>query len=1488
MRFKAALGFICGSVLFGACGAPKESGGKPPPAVEVVIPAGCENVISQADLQAMALADQDPVQTFEEMRRANHITIMAPPSVDCAHRAWQGVQQAKAGLGGPFLPTLPGTNQAEAGGVPAYQGETTIAINPSNAQQMVAGANSFFRDPSPVCISPTGTATHTFGTQALYASTDGGSTWTYQCAPWHTAAVGGVTGAQFWFGSDPALAWDTNGHAYASYMLISQNGTGTRVGASIVLARWTNGSGWSQFGNPVVNRIGSTGAFDDKDLMAIDTTSGGAHSHTNRIYVIWDEGNVERVAHTDDGLTWTTVVIGSGSEIGGNLAIGADGTVYATWNNFAVGEVTRFSRSTDGGATWTAPTTIATHRLLSFGANNSPPAQNCRGVNAFPSIGVDARAGSPTLGRLFVVFDDFPVVGTSTVDLNVYAIWSRTGTAWSSPVLVNDDGGTGTQFFPWMAVDQTDSSVNIAWYDTRNDTRNRRTQIFYAHSTNGGVSFEPNVNVTDTGANFVNRVGYSDENTLDNTHFNANQYGDYMGIAASNRVAHVVWTDSRNFYPMSGDARVEDLATVSITNEDFSLACAPSSLSVIEGQNGGSTCTVTSLAGFANPVTLSCTGAPAGVTCAFATNPVTPPTNSTATSALTISVAGSTIPGTYTFQVTGTGSGNTHTTNISLTVTALGALMETVAGAGSVGDGQINTTAGFGLPEDIALDAGGNLFVVDSLNHRVRRIDATTHRVSTVAGTGESGFAGDGAAATSARLSFPHGIAFDASGNLFIADELNGRVRRVLSPDGQIRGRATETISTVAGDGTLTFDGDNTPLTSGMEPEGVTISGGDLFIVDFTDHRIRRVTNPGGGGSAISTVAGNGTPGFSGDGGAPTAAMLNYPAVVRADPATAGNLYVADYGNGRVRYINRSGASVVRNGVTIAAGTINTLAASPGSAGPQGLFVAGGGTLYVGQFNYNYSRVDSISSAGTLTTIADMAGTRGFSGDGGQAASAQIDRPSGIALSGTSLYVSDSESNRVRLINTTSGVISTFAGSGFTGFPSTGLSYIGALGGVLDVSIDRSTQDMYAADVFNNRVVRVQSSGVLTTIAGTGGRGSSGDGGPATSAQLEPDGVVFKPAALTPAGVTGVYVADSLRSVRFVNFGPGSATFFAGTAQQVTIAAGNIGRVAAVEGRIALDGSGNLLISEYGDVRLLNLQAGAFMFGGVSVPAGQIHAFGSGMTGAGRAAVDASGNLFVPDAGGCVVRRIDAVTGAQTAVVGHAGQCGFGGDGLIGTAPASRLNGCEGLAFDASGNLYIADGANNRVREVIAPGGHITGGAGELLSTVAGDGLAHFSGDLGSPGSGGLDHPSSVDFDGAGRLHIADAFNNRVRRIQAPQISSGVNPGTVQIVPGVSVTFGAATTSGGSLVATASLDGPPAQLNFSLGPSGSQLFYDIVFTGAGGGPYTVNIYFDSQFASCTGLALTHFTAGPPCNTGCNVTTGCNSITHVITGQVTSF
>ena len=218
-------------------------------------------------------------------------------------------------------------------------------------------------------------------------------------------------------------------------------------------------------------------------------------------------------------------------------------------------------------------------------------------------------------------------------------------------------------------------------------------------------------------------------------------------------------------------------------------------------------------------------------------------------------------------------------------------VISTVAGDGTFGfggDGGPATAAQLYLPSDVALDGAGNLYIADTANQRIRKVDAAG-MISTVAGDGTQGYGGDGGPATAAQLYFPYGVAPDGSGNLYIVDSANQRIRKV---------DASGVITTVAGDGTRGYGGDGGPAVAAQLdlPYGVALDGaGNLYIADTSNDRIRKVDASG----AISTVAGDGTRGYGGDGGPAVAAQLDLPRGVALDGA--GNLYIADSGNDRIR-----------------------------------------------------------------------------------------------------------------------------------------------------------------------------------------------------------------------------------------------------------------------------------------------------------------------------------------------------------------------------------------------------------------------------------------------------------------------------------------------------------------------------------------------------------------------------------------------------------
>ncbi len=322
----------------------------------------------------------------------------------------------------------------------------------------------------------------------------------------------------------------------------------------------------------------------------------------------------------------------------------------------------------------------------------------------------------------------------------------------------------------------------------------------------------------------------------------------------------------------------------------------------------------------------------------------------------------------------------------------------TVAGSGTVGssgDGGQATSAQLTQPVALAFDAQGNLYIADCGASTVRKL--SNGIITTVAGTGKAGFSGDGGPATQAQLACPEGIAFDPQGTLYIADSFNQRIREVK--DG--------IISTVAGNGVEGFSGDGGAATAAAFhfPWGVAVDADyNLFVADGYNNRIRKVS-----GGTITTVVGTGTAGFSGDSGQATAAEIDHPYDVAVD--AQGDLFIADDFNDRIRKV--SGGTI-----TTVAGGGSTLgdggqATSAHLADAPGLDIDSQGNLYIAEWGDN--RIRKVSG-GTITTVAGT-GVKGFAGDGGQATSAQFNRPYDVAVDQRgNLYIADSTNSRVREI----------------------------------------------------------------------------------------------------------------------------------------------------------------------------------------------------------------------------------------------------------------------------------------------------------------------------------------------------------------------------------------------------------------------------------------------------------------------------------------
>ncbi len=636
------------------------------------------------------------------------------------------------------------------------------------------------------------------------------------------------------------------------------------------------------------------------------------------------------------------------------------------------------------------------------------------------------------------------------------------------------------------------------------------------------------------------------------------------------------------------------------------------------------------------------------------------------------------------------------------------------------GDGGPATSARLKYPWSVAVDSAGNLYIADTFNHRIRKVDPDG-TITTVAGNGSVGFSGDGGPATSARLKFPWGVAVDSAGNLYVPDSYHHRIRKV---------DAGGTITTVAGNGVHGFSGDGGPATSASlaKPRGVAVdAAGNLYIADSNNRRIRRVDADG----TITTVAGNGMDGHGGDDGPATNASLHPPPAVTVD--IAGNLYVV--GDHRVRKVDAGGTitTVAGNGTRGFSGDGGP-ATSASLEFPRGLGADGSGNLYIAD-DLNH-RIRKVDASGTITTVAGN-GEYSFFGDGGPAVSARVRQPWGLAFDAAgNLYLADAGNERVRKVDP-AGMITTVAGHGSS--PAQ-LPQHGDGGPAIDarlavpsgVAVD-GFGGLYIADRFHSRIRKVDAGGTIVTAAGTH-PGFWGDGGPATSAALR------YPYGVTVDGAGNLYIGDTANHrIRRVDAG-GTITTAAGTWVSGFSGDGGPATSASLSSPrcVAVDGDGNLYVADRGNHRVRKVDPGGtittvagngiYGFSGDDGPATEASlGYPSGV------AIDGDGNLLIADKMNHRIRKVD-ISGTITTVAGN-GIYGFSGDGR--PATEASLASPHSVAVDHAGNLYIADYGNDRIRRVTLNQAPVCAAAAGVAAECAGASTAV-----------GLDGTAATDPDG--------------------------------------------------------------------------------------------------------------------------------------------
>lgn len=459
-----------------------------------------------------------------------------------------------------------------------------------------------------------------------------------------------------------------------------------------------------------------------------------------------------------------------------------------------------------------------------------------------------------------------------------------------------------------------------------------------------------------------------------------------------------------------------------------------------------------------------------------------------------------------------------------------------------VGDGGAALRAPLGSPSDVAVDTAGNIYIADPVHERVRKV-TPEGIITTIVGTGRPGLSANDGDATAADLSYPAALAVGPTGTLYVADRAAHRVRRV-TPDGKIQ--------TVAGTGAQDFSGDDGPATAATlnAPSGVAVDAtGNLYIADTGNHRIRKVTADG----IISTIAGTGIQGKRTDAGLAVAAELNGPTAIAVDGR--GSVYFLDSDNRALREIDSAGmlsttslAEITRDVDVDAKGVVYLTRGGcvwrrgstgefevvagvgvPGRAGdggpaaeaafssPTAIAVDSNGQIFV--LDSGNLVVRLVDSSGRVRTIAGN-GTMARFGDGGPANQASYGCADVVQGPNGSLYVSDPVNNRVAVIKT-DGTIATLAGNGASAFSGDGGPAVAAAirnPTGLAMSPDGA---LYVADTGNSAVRRVAPDGLISTVAGSGSRGGGGDGGPAVSATLD------RPTVLSFATDGSLYIGDS-------------------------------------------------------------------------------------------------------------------------------------------------------------------------------------------------------------------------------------------------------------------------------------------------------------------------------------------------------------------------
>ena len=651
-------------------------------------------------------------------------------------------------------------------------------------------------------------------------------------------------------------------------------------------------------------------------------------------------------------------------------------------------------------------------------------------------------------------------------------------------------------------------------------------------------------------------------------------------------------------------------------------------------------------------------------------------------------------------------------------VPTLGLLVGAIGGTGNV-DG-VGAAARFNAPWGVAVDGAGNAYVSDSSNSTIRKIVLATGAVTTIAGAPGQFGSTDGVG-TAARFNSPYGLATDGGGNLYVADRLNNTIRKIALATGAV----TTIAGTVASPGEM--DGVGTAAKF-SNPAGLCAdAAGNLYVADQFGPTIRKVVIATG---AVTTIAGTAMMSGSTD-GTGAAARFNQPIGVASDGA--GDLFVADSVNQTIRKIVLSTGAV-----TTFAGQVGVMGQQNGTGTsaqfnfPEGVVADGAGNLFVADLNNQAIRKIALGTA-SVTYFVGMAGVAGP--DDGLGTSARLNNPIGMVVDGSGiLLVADNANNTIRKVTLTTTNVTTLAGTASHAGNADGVGAAAKFKGPLGFTTDGTS--VFVSDSGNTTV---RSIALATQTVTT----------------LTAPGALDGPGGVAVDGAGNLFLADAGGSdIRQIVLATNAITNIAGMKFKsgTTDGVGSVARFGSVAD-IVYDGAGNLYAADNGNSNVRKIVVAT---GTVSTLAGNAAMPGSA-DGTGTAAqflgdsgiaLDGAGNLYIADTGNNTIRKIVIATAAVTTIAGTPMMAGS----ADGTGAAARFNRPQGLALDASGNLWVADSGNATVRKIDLATNAVTTPIG-----IAGHHGVSFG-----PLPAGLNNPVNVGALPGGGIAVVDSLENAV------------------------------------------------------------------------------------------------------------------------------